>query len=53
MSAGAAVFNRALRQIDYVVVMTYYGLIGFVASLFMLTVDYFIISKNDAAESNL
>ena len=44
MSAGSAVFTRALKEVDYVIIMTYYGMIGLVASVCILTVDYFFIN---------
>ena len=51
-SAGTAVFNRALKTVDYAVVMTYHGLFGFVVTLAILTINYFILSS-ETAESSL
>jgi len=43
-AAGTAVFNRSLKSVDYAVVMIYHGLFGFIASLAILTVNYFIVN---------
>ena len=48
-SACTAVLNRSLKEIDYVVVMTYHGLFGFIASIVLLTGKFFFI--NDPVET--
>jgi len=46
MTAGTAVFNRSLKSVDYVVVMTYHGLFGFIVSIVLLTINYFCRDSN-------
>lgn len=47
ISAWTAVFNRALKSVDYTVVMTYHGMLGFFASLMFLSVQ-FIVEETDS-----
>ena len=42
-SAGTAVYNRSLKTIDYMVVMSFHGLFGFVISLGMLSIKCFVL----------
>ena len=46
-AAGTAVLNRSLRQVDYGVVMTYHGAIGFIVALFLLTVDQLVVADEE------
>ena len=50
-SAGTAVFNRALKTVDYMVVMTFHGMFGFVAALMILCIKYFLIIDETSADS--
>ena len=47
LSAATAVFNRSLKQVDYIVVLTYHGLFGFVVSLLFFTIDYFFLTSDE------
>ena len=53
-TAGTAVFNRSLKSVDYVVVMTYHGLFGFIVAILLLTVNFFCTdSKIESLELGL
>ena len=47
-SAGTAVYNRSLKTVDYMVVMSFHGLFGFVVSLGMLSIKCFIMSDESS-----
>lgn len=47
-SAGTAVYNRSLKTVDYMVVMSFHGLFGFVLSLGMLSIKCFIMSDESS-----
>ena len=45
-SSGTSVFNRALSEVDYSVVMAYYGAISTVISLVLLVGDVLVIGRS-------
>lgn len=48
ISASTAVLNRNLKSVDYSVIMTYHGMLGFSASLVLLLVQFFV--RDDVSE---
>lgn len=47
-AASTAVLNRSLKDVDFLVLMTYHGLFGFLASLLLLTINCFIVNPDTA-----
>ena len=47
-SAGNAVLNRSLRELDFLVLMTYHGLVGFMISLIILAANSLLLNADTA-----